>query len=231
MYLRYYFKKSKLDIIIYSFFLSLFFELTQLTGLYFIYPRGYRLFDVDDLILNTLGGLLGYFLVKPLMKILPTREEIDNNALKKGEKMSNLRKVTSFCLDLFIFGILELILYILFNNYVIIISFFIIYYFLLPFLLKGSTIAQRYLNIGVVNNDNNYTLICSFLRRLLFCLFYIFSFIIIYNININSTLKGILYIIDFLYFIISAFKYIFTKKTLLFEKLSKTKLISTIKSN
>ena len=122
MYLRYYFKKSKLDIIIYSFFLSLFFELTQLTGLYFIYPRGYRLFDVDDLILNTVGGLLGYFLVKPLMKILPTREEIDNNALKKGEKMSNLRKVTSFCLDLFIFGILELILYILFNNYVIIIS-------------------------------------------------------------------------------------------------------------
>ena len=102
MYLRYYFKKSKLDIIIYSFFLSLFFELTQLTGLYFIYPRGYRLFDVDDLILNTVGGLLGYFLVKPLMKILPTREEIDNNALKKGEKMSNLRKVTSFCLDLFI---------------------------------------------------------------------------------------------------------------------------------
>ena len=231
MYLRYYFKKSKLDIIIYSFFLSLFFELTQLTGLYFIYPRGYRLFDVDDLILNTVGGLLGYFLVKPLMKILPTREEIDNNALKKGEKMSNLRKVTSFCLDLFIFGILELILYILFNNYVIIISFFIIYYFLLPFLLKGSTIAQRYLNIGVVNNDNNYTLIYSFLRRLLFCLFYIFSFIIIYNININSTLKGILYIIDFLYFIISTFKYIFTKKTLLFEKLSKTKLISTIKSN
>lgn len=145
--------------------------------------------------------------------------------------MSNLRKVTSFCLDLFIFGILELILYILFNNYVIIISFFIIYYFLLPFLLKGSTIAQRYLNIGVVNNDNNYTLIYSFLRRLLFCLFYIFSFIIIYNININSTLKGILYIIDFIYLVISAFKYIFTKKTLLFEKLSKTKLISTIKSN
>ena len=41
----------------------------------------------------------------------------------------------------------------------------------------------------------------------------------------------ILYIIDFIYLVISAFKYIFTKKTLLFEKISKTKLVSTIKSN
>lgn len=61
MYLRYYFKKSKTQVIIYSFILSLFFELTQLTGLYFIYPRSYRLFDVDDLLLNTLGGIIGYF--------------------------------------------------------------------------------------------------------------------------------------------------------------------------
>ena len=231
MYLRYYFKKSKLDIIIYSFFLSLFFELTQLTGLYFIYPRGYRLFDVDDLILNTVGGLLGYFIVKPFMKILPSREDIDNNALKKGEKMSNLRKVTSFCLDLFIFCTIELILYIIFNNHIVLIVFFVFYYFLLPFLLKGNTIAQRYLNIVYVNYDNKPTLFFSFLRRLLFCLFYIFSFIIIYKINIASFLKSILYIIDFLYFVISAFKYIFTKKPLLFEKISKTKLVSTIKSN
>ena len=63
--------------------------------------------------------------------------------------------------------------------------------------------------------------------------FYSFSYQIDKDINTSSidTIKGILYIIDFLYFIISAFKYIFTKKTLLFEKLSKTKLISTIKSN
>ena len=33
---------------IFSFLLSLFFEVTQLTGLYFLYPGSYRLFDVDD---------------------------------------------------------------------------------------------------------------------------------------------------------------------------------------
>jgi len=39
--------------------LSLFFETTQLTGLYGYYSRAYRMFDVDDLITNTFGGWLG----------------------------------------------------------------------------------------------------------------------------------------------------------------------------
>lgn len=47
IYLRYYFKFSFKKTVLYSFLLSLFFELTQLSGLYFIYPRSYRLFDVE----------------------------------------------------------------------------------------------------------------------------------------------------------------------------------------
>lgn len=38
---------------------SLLLELTQLTGVWFAFPCAYRLFDVDDLIINTLGALLG----------------------------------------------------------------------------------------------------------------------------------------------------------------------------
>lgn len=38
---------------------SLLIETTQLTGFWGIYPCGYRIFDVDDLITNTLGGLVG----------------------------------------------------------------------------------------------------------------------------------------------------------------------------
>jgi hypothetical protein len=34
-------------------------ELTQLTGLWFAYPCPYRLFDVDDLVANTTGALIG----------------------------------------------------------------------------------------------------------------------------------------------------------------------------
>ncbi|PZE86892.1 VanZ family protein [Curtobacterium sp. MCBD17_032] len=42
-----------------GFVLSLLIEFTQLTGDWFLYPCAYRLFDVDDLIANTAGVLLG----------------------------------------------------------------------------------------------------------------------------------------------------------------------------
>ena len=48
VYIKYFFNKKWYQTIIYSFLFSLFFELTQLSGLYGIYPRPYRLFDVDD---------------------------------------------------------------------------------------------------------------------------------------------------------------------------------------
>ena len=64
MYLRYYFQCSFKKTLLFSFLLALFFECTQLSGLYGIYPRSYRLFDVDDLMINTLGGILGYARVR-----------------------------------------------------------------------------------------------------------------------------------------------------------------------
>ncbi len=67
IYLRGYFKLNFIKTIIITFILSLFFELTQLSGLYFIYPKPYRVFDVDDILMNTLGGILGYFIVNKII--------------------------------------------------------------------------------------------------------------------------------------------------------------------
>lgn len=39
--------------------LSVLIELTQLTGVWGLYPCAYRLFDVDDMLTNTLGALIG----------------------------------------------------------------------------------------------------------------------------------------------------------------------------
>jgi glycopeptide antibiotics resistance protein len=47
-----------------GFGLSLAVELTQLTGIWGLYPCPYRQFDVDDLILNTAGVALGFVLVR-----------------------------------------------------------------------------------------------------------------------------------------------------------------------
>jgi len=44
---------------------SLLIELTQLTGVWGLYPCAYRLFDVDDLIANTAGAIIGAFLSYP----------------------------------------------------------------------------------------------------------------------------------------------------------------------
>ena len=113
MYLRYFFKYDFKKTILASFLLSMFFELTQLSGLYFIYPRNYRLFDVDDLILNTFGGICGYIIFRPFNNILPKREEIDSKALEKGKNVSSFRKSTAFIFDLVLCGIFSAIIYLI----------------------------------------------------------------------------------------------------------------------
>lgn len=50
---------------------SLVIEVTQATGLWFIYPCAYRVADVDDLILNTSGALLGAILAPAVMWWMP----------------------------------------------------------------------------------------------------------------------------------------------------------------
>ncbi|MBE5907185.1 MAG: hypothetical protein E7277_10485 [Lachnospiraceae bacterium] len=40
-----------------------FIEVGQLTGLYFLFKGSYRLFDVDDLMLNVLGTMIGYMVI------------------------------------------------------------------------------------------------------------------------------------------------------------------------
>jgi hypothetical protein len=49
-----------------GFALSLAVELTQLTGTWGFYPCAYRKFDMDDLVLNTLGVALGFALARRL---------------------------------------------------------------------------------------------------------------------------------------------------------------------
>lgn len=52
------------ELMLVGFCISLIFEFTQLTGLFGIYPRPYRIFDVDDLIQNTAGFMIGAYMTK-----------------------------------------------------------------------------------------------------------------------------------------------------------------------
>ncbi|MBL1095483.1 VanZ family protein [Streptomyces coffeae] len=60
---------------------SLFFELTQWSGVWGLYDCPYRLFDVDDLLTNTAGAAVGWLLAGPLIRVLPPLETLDGRAL------------------------------------------------------------------------------------------------------------------------------------------------------
>ena len=229
MYLRYFFKYDLKKTILASFLLSMFFELTQLSGLYFIYSRNYRLFDVDDLILNTFGGICGYIIFRPFNNILPKREEIDSKALEKGKNVSSFRKSTAFIFDLVLCGIFSTIIYLITRNsgYSFIVS-IIIYYFIVPLFMSGQTLADKYLNIKVVDYNNNYNVFRTMYRRLLFIIIYLVMPIVLVK-YLDVFFSLICFIITLIYTFISIFKYVFTKKVLAFEYISKTKFISTIK--
>lgn len=235
MYLRYYFKKNLKTTVLYTFLLSLFFELTQLSGLYFIYPRGYRLFDVDDLILNTSGGLLGYFLGGLLTLFLPKREEIDERSYESGKHISFFRRVMSVGFDGILYLLFSSITYFIFKN--MLVSYFV-YFVLIPFICNGKTLGQMYMKIQMVTKDDQKIKLFRLTIRQFSCLFiYILLPFLVFYLMRNLTFMGeniyaLCFICSgfvlFLLYLISFIR-LFKKKTLFHEMITGTKMISVIK--
>lgn len=234
IYLRYYFKKDLKQTILYTFLLSLFFEITQVSGLYFIYPRGYRLFDIDDLILNTLGGLFGFYISNLFIKFLPSRNEIDDKALNLGMKVSKLRRITSFCLDLFIVSSIILFTYVFSNSKVLIYLVLFIYYLIIP-LKNNQTLANKFLNIKLDTKSNKLKPLNLILRKLIFFISYIvIPLVLIYSsFNVIEALnKSVLYnlmtlLIVFIYYLFN-FLIFLIRNSMFYEIISKTNYVSTI---
>lgn len=152
IYLRYYFKRNLKQTIIICFLISLFFEITQLTGIYGIYNCPYRLFDVDDLMLNTLGGYLGYLITPVFSYLMPRNKlldkEIDENVIRVGY----IRRAVAFSVDWFIinvvlgyFGSGENIL----ANAIAI----LLYFILIPYITNGKTIGKALVRIKIKGEE------------------------------------------------------------------------------
>jgi glycopeptide antibiotics resistance protein len=104
MYLRYYFHLSFGKTVVTAFGFSLILELIQLSGLFGLSPVAYRMFDVDDILANTLGGVLGYGLARPLIRWLPSQQELNGIAYRKGMRVSVLRSITAALTDWLMLG-------------------------------------------------------------------------------------------------------------------------------
>lgn len=105
IFLRYYFKCRFKKTLLFTFLLSLFFEITQLTGLYGLYNAPYRLFDVDDLILNTLGGVFGYMFAPLFTFFLPKPSTLDDEVNLEAMRVTLFRRLLALGIDWFILGI------------------------------------------------------------------------------------------------------------------------------
>lgn len=246
MYLRYYFKRSFIETLVLSFLLSLFFEITQLTGLYFIYSGSYRLFDVDDLIVNTSGGVLGFLLMGPFMKFLPSRDELDEISYKKGMEVSLTRRFISFFFDMFFIALLTFICEILIPEFTLLFSSeasILFYFSVFPILFKGRTLGKFITSTAIVSlNEERPAFYSYFLRYILFYGFYFFiplnvrrllESLILTNTDPNKDmayatlelLATILYFMILLTALIKSARH----RRLLYENLSKTKIQSTVK--
>ena len=247
VYLHYYFEFDFKKTLFYSFCLTLFFELTQLSGLYFIYPRGYRVFDVDDLILNTLGGVIGYLLAFIPLKFLPTRKEIDQSSLVKGQKVSILRRAFSFGIDMGIF--LFVFFSVLYFTHQFLTSwkivslcflvFWTVFYFvMLPTCLKGRTVAMKFFHLEFFSSKKVtwYRIFAYYFWGVFFyvCIpvlllfggFYFYQSKMITE-NIWEYYQIVLAALTLMVYLIALLKRIFDM-SLLSEKIAHLKIVSTI---
>ena len=251
IYLRYYFRFSFIKTVIASFCLSLFFELTQLSGLYFIYPRPYRLFDVNDLLTNTLGGALGFIIEPVFTFMLPTRARMDEISYEKGKTVSLTRRLVAYLIDWGFLSVLTFIITLLLQAAFKIGSItssggwifieVILYFMLVPYLTNGRTLGKRIVRIKIVADDNSKLSFKSLFVRYayLYFIFYGLSWIsqllqIVFDHTTGVTQMtsvfiylGILFA-QFIFVLNIILSFIRKKRVLFYEKASHTHTISTI---
>ena len=107
-YLKYYFRVSWKKAVGIGFLVSMFYEMTQLSGVWGIYPYAFRCPDVDDLMNNTLGCMIGFWCAPLLMRFLPSVEEMDEIAAERGKKMEIVRAFSAFSVDWIVCNVINL---------------------------------------------------------------------------------------------------------------------------
>lgn len=149
-----------------GFLTSLLFEVTQVTGIYGIYAHPYRLFDVDDLIVNTTGALVGFALSAPVCRFLPAIDDVNARARERGRAYPSMTRRLLACLIDATLTLVATVLgywivvqahtYVTGRDALAVLSLMVsVAYVLMPVLAHGATLGQRLLRMRVVETDGD----------------------------------------------------------------------------
>lgn len=239
VYLRYYFKRKWWQALLLAILLCSFFELTQLSGLYGIYPRPYRLFDVDDFIQNTTGAMIGFWITPLISFFLPSRDSLDEKAYEKGKRVSFIRRLTALIIDMIIINSIILILAwaLKLNIDIEIHALIIMYIYILESIIfNGTTIGKKCVKIRLTNQNGEKAKVYQIAYRYII-MYFIFIILPKFIIEIPNTndfyfVIQLALLIVFIGIILKITIEILQKKEqILYDKITKTKHISTIKHN
>lgn len=196
-YLRYYFRCGWKKTLLIGLSVSLFYELTQLSGLFFIYPKPYRYAEVDDLIANTLGAMIGYGLAPLLAFWLPSREEMDRVSYCKGEQVTWMRRAVAAAADALLYGAAVTGGWAASANRslgMVGIGCFMTYFVLIPWLMNGRTAGQWLLRLRVTHEDGSRPTPMQFFVR----------YALMYGIEPIALYSGALFLIALAFVLVSS---------------------------
>lgn len=164
VFLRTLFRYNPGTIILIALATSLTIETAQLTAVFGYYPCSYRLFDIDDLAWNVLGGILG----AAIASLLPP---LNYDATRKNTIILQpgiVRRITGFGVDMVAIEVISLLLYValllartISNDSdsiraIIFWSVAAITQIIVPFLAKGRTIGGYIVGMSLDNLPRNH---------------------------------------------------------------------------
>lgn len=173
VYLRYFFQKRHYwkRVFLIGFLVSLFFEVTQLTGIYGIYNCPYRLFNVDDLLLNSVGSLAGFLIAPVILALFPSQASV----FAKREKIlqSNIVLPIPQLLALFIDYLLVKMSWSILAVFFAAAFFEVIYktvgvfivFVIVPLLREGKTFGSSLMRYRLVNMEEGSPFWLALLKR------------------------------------------------------------------
>ncbi|WP_238600552.1 VanZ family protein [Metasolibacillus meyeri] len=170
VYLRYFLKERKYwkRAFLLGIGLTLFYEITQVTGIYGIYNCPYRIFDVDDLLLNSTGSLLGFFIAPVIWALFPKHTDV----IKHGQEMiaqsaiRPLQILLAIIVDLALISIGNTALsFLTIPQFFIQTALYVVIFAIIPLLLHGETLGMKLLKIRLVDENTELFSAIGIIRR------------------------------------------------------------------